>query len=145
MKRIKCKAIIAAILCVATISSGVIGYADDFINTLSIPNEAVPYYIGISDVAYSLRLGSGGLMTCEGSTYVKDGYKAGLIVELQQDIGYWDTIKSWSKTEWGGADISKKWYVDKGYNYRVQTTHYSYDSNGNLLEVVIKHTPNVYY
>ena len=139
------KSTIVAILCVVIFNGNIICHADDSINIMSIQPEVSPCYVAIANTACSLRLGNGGLMTCEGTTSVWNGYKAGLIVELQRNNGDWETIKSWSHTAWDSVDISQNWYVVHGYDYRVQTTHYSYDSAGNLLEVVIKHTKTVYY
>lgn len=48
----------------------------------------------------------------------------------------WNTVKTWTASGYGDADVSKDWAVPSGYTYRAYATYSVYDSSGNLLERV---------
>ena len=48
----------------------------------------------------------------------------------QYDNGSWHTIKSWYETENGGTCVlDASWYVTSGYQYRLYSTGFAYQSN----------------
>ncbi len=60
-------------------------------------------------------------------------------LELQKfNNGSWITIQKWSSKNYIAAKLKEIKSVEKGYSYRLQTTHCSYSKNGKLLDVVIK-------
>lgn len=137
---------VLAIMCVLT-SFGVANDIRDInkVEANEVNNsEIMPMYIAISYTYSGISLGSGWKVTCNGITEVWDGYRAAVDVELQMKIGsVWTTIKTWSASDWDYASVERDWYVESGYEYRVKTTHYSYDSNWNQLEKVTKYSNTV--
>lgn len=68
----------------------------------------------------SLVLGDLGKMQCYGKTEVRNGYIAGVVIELQRDDGKdWTTIKTWSGTDEDYINLEKEWHVTSGYDYRL--------------------------
>ena len=139
---------IFAIICAIVTINGAIGLGGSCpVSAAGGENiDVMPMYVAISQTYTNLKLGSWGKLTCTGTTEVLDGYIAGVTVELQMKIGtIWTTIQTWSTSDWDYASIDQDWYVESGYNYRVKSTHYSYDSNWNQLEKVIKYSNIVSY
>lgn len=105
----------------------------------------MPMNIAITATDNSLTLGSYGKMTCFGSTDVQSGYKAGVIVELQQNNGGWTTIATWEKKGGYSATVEEDRYVDKGYSYRLKLTHKAYTSADVQVESFPKYSNVVDY
>ncbi len=103
-------------------------------------NIAVPSYILIANLSVSLSENADGSLQCSGSTLLSQSKKAEVIVELQQYKNGWKTIKTWTKSKNLSATVSEAWHVSSGYDYQVKTTHNAYDSNGNLIESVVKYS-----
>lgn len=79
-----------------------------------------------------------------GGTEVPHGYEAYVLVELQQKNGSsWKTIKTFTDQGGSYAMVSRYYAVMSGYDYRLKLTHKAYDSNGNLIETIIKYSPVV--
>lgn len=104
-----------------------------------------PSNIVIISTVNDLILKSGGIFECFGSTTVQGGYTAYVKVELQQNDGGWDTIKTWSNKGGTNAYIDQNYAVMSGYSYRLKLTHKSYDSNDNLIETITKYSDIIYY
>lgn len=51
----------------------------------------------------------------------------------------WNTVKTWTASGYGEAEVCKDWAVPSGYNYRAYATFKVYDSNGNLIESVSRY------
>ena len=94
--------------------------------------------IAIVQMSNNLTKGSLGKLTCEGSTSVQSGYYAEVTMELQQYNGGWSTIKTWSSSGSYFASLTKTYYVDTNYSYRLRLTHTAYDSNWNYIESFVK-------
>ncbi len=109
-------------------------------------NEIIlPMNIAIAATGNELTLVSAGKFYCFGETEVISGYSAGVVVELQQLNGSWQTIKDWSDQNTYYAAIEDDYYVSKGYNYRLKLTHTAYNSYGTLIETITKYSDVVYY
>lgn len=108
--------------------------------------ELPPEYVEISTTSVGIKhLGSGN-MRCGGSTGVYDGYKAKVVVELQQYYsGDWHTIATWSDYDYDAAIVSETKKVSKGYDYRVKATHSSYTSGDSWIESVEKYSEVIWY
>lgn len=50
----------------------------------------------------------------------------------------WNTVKTWTASGMGEAEVYKYWAVPSGYTYRDYVTFKVYDSNGNLVESVTR-------
>ena len=139
------KKIIALALCAVMICCGGIAQAGEAGTQAAGGGVSSPMYIAINSTSSGLTIGTLGKATCSGSTSTQENYLAGVIVELQQYDGGWTTIKEWSDFDWDVAMLSENWYVAKGYNYRVKTTHYAYRISGKLVEEVTKYSKTVSY
>ncbi len=108
--------------------------------------EVIPYFIAITKATNNLTLNSGGRLTCYADTRTKYGYGSGVTIELQQYTnGSWKTIKTWtSSSDSNASTIEKDWYVVKGYNYQLKTTHAALD-NGDVIETFIKYSDIINY
>lgn len=104
-----------------------------------------PSNIVISITDNELLLRAGGIFECFGATTVPMGYTAYVKVEVQQNDGGWDTIKSWSNKGGTHAFIDQDYAVMSGYSYRLKITHKAYDSNDNLIETITKYSDIIYY
>lgn len=113
---------------------------------ISAENSIIsPQNIAITLTRCNLTLGTGGRVSCYGSTQVQSGYKAGVIVELQQNTGTWGTIKTWNEERQNTATVNEDYTVSKGYSYRLKLTHKAYDSSGKLVESIPKYSNIVNY
>ena|SRR5665647_391993 len=103
--------------------------------------EVIPYFIAITTAFNDLTLNSGGRLTCYADTRTQYGYGSGVTIELQQYInGNWQTIKTWASTsDTNASTIEQDWYVAKGYNYQLKTTHTAL-SEGNVIETFLKYS-----
>lgn len=109
------------------------------------PEKTTPMNIAINSRSNNLILGSGGKLTCSASTTVASGYKAVVIVELQQENKGWRTIKTWSDQGGTLAKVNEDWYVEKGYSYRLKLTHKALSSTGNEVESFLDYSKIVTY
>ena len=50
----------------------------------------------------------------------------------------WNTVKTWTASGIGEAEVYERWAVPSGYTYRDYVTFKVYDSNGNLIESVTR-------
>lgn len=108
-----------------------------FIASVSAAGDPMvsPRYVGISTISCDLSISENGYASCEGHSHAYPGYTADVTLELQQDIGYWDTIKSWTGSG-RSVPFEKGYFVAEGYDYRVKITSVVYDSNGNYIETI---------
>jgi hypothetical protein len=53
-----------------------------------------------------------------------------------EDIAYWTKIASWEHEGYGAASASGRRAISAGYQYRVRTVGFAYDSNGVVVEHV---------
>jgi hypothetical protein len=104
-----------------------------------------PKNIVINATEYDFVLKSFGVLECYGSTDVPMGYVAYVKVELQQNDGGWDTIKTWSNKGGTNAFIDRDYAVMSGYSYRLKLTYKAYDSNDNLIETITDYSEVIYY
>lgn len=104
-----------------------------------------PYYVAITLIDNTLSR-SGNTLYCYASTQVKSGYKAGTTVILQRKNGSdWDDVTSWSTSANTSATIDKTYTATTGNTYRLMVSHYSYNSNGALLEADVSYSSTVSY
>ena len=139
----KVAAISMALIC-ATIPNAMV-FAEELKPDVSVTGGMVPFNVAITTCDYTILQQSPGKMTCFGSTLVKVGYTAKVLVDLQQDGQAWRTIGSWSDKGGRIATVEEVQAVEKGHSYRVRTTHQAYDSNGKLVETIIKYTSIISY
>ena len=129
--------IVAATMCLALPGIGTYAQAEE-------PNyEIAPANIIIAATDNCLEWESGNILYCCGGTQVPYGYEAYVKVELQQYDGGWTTIKTWTDRGGSYAIVERNYAVMSGYDYRLKLTHKAYDSNGNLIETIIKYSPIV--
>lgn len=100
-----------------------------------------PQYTAITVTSTYLQRLNSSTVNCQGSTTVRDGYNAGVTVELQRSDGGWHTIKSWSDSG-GHAAVDENYPAtdDSQYLYRLKVTHYSYTSGWSFVESVVKYS-----
>ena len=106
-----------------------------------------PRYTGLFSVTVSLNISSGGLSAPYGCASLRSGYTADMTLELQRSSnGYsWSSINDWSTSGSGMITLDKAYYVVSGYDYRSKCTTYVYDSNGSLVDSVVKFSATVSY
>ncbi len=143
------KKAVALILAAASISvTGVSVYAsndesDDYSivdETNNADSDIAPVYDVISITYTYLKKKSSDCLHWEASTSVPNGYKASVKADLQQYKNGWTTIKSWVDIDDNDVLIGGDYYVEKGYQYRLRTNHYAYDSVGDLVDGVVKYS-----
>ncbi|MBR5156635.1 MAG: hypothetical protein IKW59_02595 [Clostridia bacterium] len=106
-------------------------------------NVAAPYNIAITLMSNNLELGSNNTLICYGGTDVRNGYNAGVVVELQYHNGSkWETIRTWSDMGADWAVVDEEHTVSTGYYYRLYLTHRAYTSSWSTVETFYK-TSNV--
>lgn len=104
-----------------------------------------PRYSALYSSIGSLSISSKGEATCKSTTRTQSNYFAKTKMELQKYTSNWSTIKKWESTNEISTSLSKTYNVAKGYSYRLKTTHYALDSNGNVVESVVKYSSTVSY
>ncbi|MBQ7821901.1 MAG: hypothetical protein IJ391_06435 [Clostridia bacterium] len=106
-----------------------------------------PQNIAIAFTGNDLSLGTLGKLYCYGETQADPiYYDVGVLVELQQYDGGWNTIKSWVDIGNGWAIVSEYYYVEPGYSYRLKLTHYAYDiDTGDVVEKIEDYSVGVRY
>ena len=136
------KKVVAVVLSVVSLcSTGMLSYAN-VKNNSDFDYGIAPNYIAISSTYTALYKNSNGSLNCDADTVVwRDN--AGVKAELQRYDGGWKTIKTWSDKGEDFASVDNDWFVASGYDYRLKTTHYAYDSNWNTVETVVKYSKTV--
>lgn len=100
--------------------------------------------IAIATMYNNLTKQSSTKLLCEGSTTVRSGYYAEVVVELQQyKNSEWNTIQTWSDTDSYVADVYEICTVASGYSYRLKLTHTAYNSNWGVVESFTKWSKGV--
>ncbi|MCI8404723.1 MAG: hypothetical protein HFE49_07445 [Clostridia bacterium] len=141
MKKSVITKILALTLALSACAGSMSIYAQEEAETAAVVDTDIqPRYTGITSTSVYLKnLGSGNL-NCQGSTVVRNGYNAGVTVELQKNNnGTWNTIKTWSDSGDGVAAIEVNYYAGSG-TYRLKATHRSYTSGWALVESVTKYS-----
>lgn len=135
-----CAAAVITVTACAAVTTDFSGYAEAarIDDSVSIQN------IVINNATNSLSR-SGNTMNCYGYTTVPNGYKAGLVIELQKYDGGWTTIKTWSSTGNTRVELSRSQSVSSGYRYRLTTTHKAYNGAGGTAETIVKYSNEVSY
>ncbi|HBL82417.1 MAG TPA: hypothetical protein DD391_07460 [Clostridiales bacterium] len=124
------------------------GHTGVFAEPVSAGNEVSSVarrFSYITEYWNDLTLNSGGRMTCEGETYARTGYLAGVTLELQQYVGYWKTIQTAERSDLEQMYLTRDWYVESGYSYRLKVTHTAYNRSWNVLEDYISYSSEIYY
>ena len=104
--------------------------------------EISPRYIGIYQLNAEVTVSSSGRAECHGYVAVRDDYSADLTVELQRDGR---TIKSWNDSGSGSISVFEPYYVTPGHDYQVVVSADVYNSQGRLVETLIKGSNVVSY
>ena len=144
MKALKCKKLIATVLCVVMCLG--MGAVSSFAAVKPGNDVITPQNIAIIATDNFIELGSLGKLTCLGSTEVQDGYNAKVTVELQRyQNGSWTTIKTWTDYGDAFATVDKDYYVTSGYYYRLKITHQAYTYSGTLVETIYKYSDVINY
>lgn len=110
--------------------------------SLSIPvsaavkDEVMPLYNEIDTVSAGLTINKTlGITTCTGRVTAKELVPVKVVVSLQvYKEGRWQTLQSWSETGTLTASTTHKYAVYSGYQYRVYTIGYVYNSEGVIQE-----------
>lgn len=110
------------------------------VGTMMIPaaasqNSVQPRWTYLDAVFAALDINAIGVASCRGQAAVNSTNRIVVYVTLQQytDSG-WVTIRSWSATATGAAQVSGQYAVARGYSYRVNVIAYVYDGRGNIVE-----------
>ncbi len=146
MRKNKIKRLAALVLSIICVCSASVSYAKDGYDNCSatvIGDTSSPMYVGISVASINFDTNSNGSLHCDGYTSVWKDYNAGIVAELQQYDGGWNTIKTWSDYAADFASVDNNWFVVGGYSYRLKTTHYAYDSNWNQVYSVVKYSKTI--
>jgi hypothetical protein len=95
-----------------------------------------PRYSYIQTCAASISIDeSTGVSSCRAYCFAASGYTVEVECKLQRSIGTsWSTVKTWTKTGNGYANINQDWAVSSGYTYRVYATYRIRNASGTLLE-----------
>lgn len=124
------KRIISALIVIIIISTCILevaAYEQDNI---------MPIFENINSVQASLSINQSlGVTTCTGRIVAKDMYPVSVDVVLQvKENGRWTEVCSWSASGTYTASCTEHYAVYSGYEYRVLTWGYVYDSNGRIIE-----------
>lgn len=144
MKKFVC---LALILLMAMFSA-VPAYADNGAAVKAPgPQDVAPArFTHISLLNAGLDISPSGLAGCLGNVFLyNSSYTAVLTVELQKYTSSgWSTIKTWTTSSTGYANIEGNYYVVYG-TYRVRTTAQVYNPSGDLLETESLYSRTVIY
>lgn len=137
------KKILSTLLAVACIGTSA---ATTSVSAAALPDSGVvsPQYVAILSTSISLTEQSGQLK-CYGKVSAQYGYTCNMVVELQQDNGSWDTVKTWTTSKNDTSTSDELWSPAKNYNYRLKITFNAYNSSGTCIETVTKYSSEVYY
>ena len=134
------KITISLALVLALLSISVLATAEE--------NAIMPRYANIVGIMTGLDISINGKATCGTSVTLYPSSNCTCTVEMtlqQNDGSGWDDLKTWTVA--GGEDvfIEKYRYVDSGYDYRVESVTFVYNSTGNLVETATTHSPTWTY
>ncbi len=120
-------------------------YAENNLLAYSKIPDATPNYNAITSLTNGIDIDTNGYVTYRGKTNAV-GYTVAVYIELKQYInGDWVTIEDGYKSGNNTVLLTQYRWVDSGYLYCVKSTHYAYDSYGNLLDYVEKYSNSKYY
>ena len=142
MKKSVITKILALTLALSACAGSMSIYAQEEAETAAVVvgTDIQPRYTAITSTSTYLTNRGSGKLNCQGTTVVRDGYNAEVIVELQKsNSGSWDTIKTWSDSGADAAVVDVNYYVSGG-TYRLKATHRSYTSGWALVESVTKYS-----
>jgi len=112
---------------------------------LSKPNSQTRFTY-ISFFANNFDISSSGQAQIESVIRATNVDAVSISAVLQQfDNGSWQTIKSWYETEDGGTCVlDASWYVTSGYQYRLYSSGFAYQSN-HIVESTLYTSSSIYY
>lgn len=115
--------------------------------TYSSATAIEPRYTGLTSLAVSIDIASGGLSTPYGCATIRSGYTADVTLELQRSSnGYsWSTVKEWTSSGSGRIILDKEYFVVSGYDYRSKCTAKVYNSSNTLVDNVTEYSATVSY
>jgi len=124
-----------AILAIISILFGVIGIVGVFAEEVDYVFVA-PRFSHLIAADNNLQSFAGGRLQILGRTEVRPGFRATVMVELQQNG---NTIMTWNSpnTNIMLASVSTEHFVARGHQYRLRLTHRALDANGRVLEEII--------
>ena len=137
MKRI-CSLLLVVALFVSLSISG---------NAVEVDNSGIsPRFTHISTISFDLTIDeSTGNASCSAYCYTVEYYTVEVECKLQIYTNYtWYDLRTWTASGTRYASISKTWVVSSGYPYRAHVTFRVYDTQGNLLEEVIRNDGYIY-
>ncbi len=142
MRKTIIKKVLALVLSVCACAGGMIANTGAVSAAVPTPTPGIsPQYTAITATSTGIIWRTSEKLNCQGSTNVRDGYNAEVIVELQRNNnGDWETIKTWSDSGDGIAMVDEDYYALNSSFYRVKTTHRSYTSGWSLIETVVKYS-----
>lgn len=94
-----------------------------------------PKFLNISVFMNSFDITDSGKAIVESALSARDCDEVRISMYLQRyENGQWTNVKHWAETRSGlSMLLSKKWYITKGYQYRMKSYGYVY-SNGQVIE-----------
>lgn len=100
------------------------------------PEEATPWYIGMSSLAVGIDITSYGRADCAAEAELRDGYKCDMTLQLWQSSNQadWDLVKTWTSSGTGTVIMEKMWYIDEGYYYQTSVYVAIYTTDGTFVE-----------
>lgn len=140
------KKLILSVLIILVVSaySNLYVYAEDTVSMCD-SSDIMPAYNAITSTSNGINISSDGYASYSGKTSAT-GYPVAVYIELKQYInGDWVTIEDGYKSGNNTVLLTQYRWVDSGYLYCVKSTHYAYDSYGNLLDYVEKYSNSKYY
>lgn len=139
---------ILSLLALILILSSVLAIPASADNTVGSETASVtPRYVNIHIFTASCGVNSSG----KAASYAfvetaNSSYTIYLNMGLQRyEDGYWKTIKTWSTSGTGEAEMDKGWYVLSGYYYRTAATATVYTSGGTYVESTDIYSQSDYY
>lgn len=104
----------------------------------------MPRFNNIANITTCLDITINGKAICATSVSLYSSANCTCTIEmtLQQDDGSgWDDLRTWTISGGNNTDIEKYRYVDSGYDYRVESVTFVYNSDGDLVETATTHSP----
>lgn len=129
-------------LCFTSISAFATNAAPDTV----MENTVQPRFTYISYASVGLGIEYNGYSTCDTSvTLYESIYDVEIVMTLQRyEDSDWEDVKTWSIIDDGpDADLVKHWYVLSGYDYRVVSDIYVYNTNDQIVEITTQYSPLV--
>lgn len=105
-------------------------------------NSIMPRYAYIAATLVNIYIDKSANVTTNHAYF--DTYDRTLEVQIELKLqrynnSKWNTVKTWTASGIGEAEVYKTWAVPSGYTYRDYVIFKVYDSNGNLLESVSRY------